>query len=84
MSATFKYVRKIVFDKQGFGYLVDRDAHRLRRIRPDGLIEHWAGFTNGTAGLGTGVGDSASFSFPSDVTFSVDGTKLVTTELTYW
>jgi len=67
----------IAFDAAGNLYLAEPDSHRVRRIRPDGVIEAFAG--TGTEGLSGDGGPAltAMFSHPYDVAVDAAGNVVI-------
>jgi YD repeat-containing protein len=65
----------------GSVFIADSENHRIRRVRPDGIIETFAGSgVNGQATVDDGDGGpatSASLSYPADVAVGPDGSVFI-------
>eukprot|EP00736_Rhodelphis_marinus_P012697 Rmarinus@m.21921 len=61
----------VVGDKNGWIFISDKDNHRIFQISPDGELSLLAG--SGKQGYSDGVGEKASFSWPSGLAMNEDG-----------
>lgn len=77
-QAQLKGPTGILFGPEGSLYIADSGNHRIRRIRPDGIIETVAG--TGVAGFSGdgGLAIFAQLSFPLALAFGPDGSLLFT------
>lgn len=62
-------------DNNGIVYVVDSEAHRIRRIDKDGVVSTVAG--DGTAGYRDGNAGQAEFYSPRDIAVGRDGTLYI-------
>src|SRR5436309_15727898 len=67
--------RGLRFDSEGNLFFADASNNRIRRVRPDGVIENYAG--TGAVGRNDGPAAMASFSLPGDLEWAADGSLLV-------
>jgi sugar lactone lactonase YvrE len=73
-STQFESPFDVTVDREGFVYVAETYANRIRKIRPDGSTTTLAG--NGTAGFADGTGGAtgtAQFNSPYAVDVSADG-----------
>ncbi|HLB36613.1 MAG TPA: hypothetical protein VJL31_08605, partial [Gemmatimonadales bacterium] len=76
-NATFTVLEELAVGPEGSVYVVDRDAHVVRRIAPDGLITTVAGTrTAGFSGDG-GPASAAQLNTPMDVAVGLDGSLYI-------
>ncbi|MCF7732297.1 MAG: DUF1573 domain-containing protein [Akkermansiaceae bacterium] len=71
----------VAIDADGNVYLADRDAHKILRIDPVGVVSDFAG--SGAAGFSDGVGAAAQFDHPADVAIDAVGNVFVADELNH-
>ncbi len=77
-SAQLRNPNGLAWGPDGALYISDQSNHRIRRVRPDGIIETFAG--NGTANSTNGIpgpAKSATISTPLSLTFGPDGSLYV-------
>jgi sugar lactone lactonase YvrE len=74
-SARFSIPVGLVALPDGTVYVADMWNHRIRRIAPDGVVKTFAG--NGSPTLVDGLGDFASFRYPSGLALDAEGNLIV-------
>jgi DNA-binding beta-propeller fold protein YncE len=75
LTAQFDVPIGIDVDDQGYVYVVDSGAHRIRRISPEGSVSTIAG--SGAAGYADGATSRAEFWYPTDIAVGPDGKLFV-------
>ncbi|MCU0415651.1 MAG: hypothetical protein MUE33_00565 [Cytophagaceae bacterium] len=78
LSASFKSPRGMTKDALGNLYVVDMDAHVIRKITSDGIVSTFAG--TGVAGDAVGAPNVAQFRYPFDIVIDNQGFFYVTDE----
>ncbi|NVJ48503.1 MAG: tandem-95 repeat protein, partial [Cytophagia bacterium] len=74
-EAMYDQPRGLAFDQSGNLYIADSWHHMIRKITPDGTASIFAG--TGYAGFSDGSASEATFNFPQDVAFDLEGNLLV-------
>ncbi len=74
-AAQFKYPIRVATDVYGNVYVVDCQNHRIRKIRPTGVVTTLAG--NGIAGFANGTGSTSQFNFPTGIATDASGNVYV-------
>ena len=67
--------RGMAVDADGMVYVADRDAHKILKVTPEGVVSDYAG--SGLAGFADGIGSSAQFDQPMDVAIDAAGNLYV-------
>jgi hypothetical protein len=75
VAAKFNSPSGLTIDQAGNLYVCDSGNNRIRKITPDGIVSTIAG--SGNSSFVDGVGTSASFSNPADITFDNSGNLYV-------
>ena len=75
-AACFNQIHGVAVDRAGYVYAADFGNHTLRKITPDGVVTTLAGLAE-TPGSVDGVGNTARFCAPYDVTVDAAGTLFV-------
>ncbi|MBD1259359.1 IPT/TIG domain-containing protein [Maribacter polysiphoniae] len=65
LSATFKGISGIAIDSKGNAYIVERNAHAIRKISTSGEVSLYAG--DSQPGTTNGNGTAARFNFPQGI-----------------
>jgi len=71
-AARFHFPNSLAMDVAGNLYAIDRSNHDIRKIAPDGLVTTFAGVP-GQAGSADGVGATAQFQGPQELTTDTSG-----------
>jgi sugar lactone lactonase YvrE len=75
LTAEFDVPIGIDVDDEGYVYVIDSGAHRIRRISPEGIVTTVAG--SGAPGYADGVVSQAEFWYPTDIAVGPDGKLFV-------
>lgn len=71
-DATFRYPQGLAFDHAGNLYIADSGNSTIRRLRPDGIVETWAGRSD-ERGHQDGDRNSARFITPMGLAWDITG-----------